>query len=143
MRPFIERYSSNNIIFHGHQPQRELVEFYAHCDALCAFSIQDGFSVTVPQAMACGLPVIASANVGASDLITPGENGQIVAARDVEGLKQAILELHSDTEQCAEMGKTALERVRDGYSWQDYGTRMADAYRHMLSSKQSILDDAA
>lgn len=54
-------------------------------------SIKDGFSFVVAEAMACGLPVITTKNTGASDLILPGENGEIVPIRNPEGIAEAVL----------------------------------------------------
>jgi glycosyltransferase involved in cell wall biosynthesis len=137
MRPFIERHRSQRIVFHGHQPQSELVRFYAQSSVFCAASLQDGFSVTVPQAMACGLPVIASTNVGAADILTPGVDGVIVPAGDVEALSAAIVRFYEAPTRCSEMGAAALQRVRSGFTWQDYGRRMAQAYTEALAARSS------
>ena len=54
-------------------------------------SIEDGFAFVVAESLACGLPVITTTNVGASDLIRPGENGEVVSIRDPEALALAVL----------------------------------------------------
>jgi len=54
-------------------------------------SIEDGFGFVVAEAMACGLPVITTKNTGASDLILPGENGEIVPIRNPEAIAKAVL----------------------------------------------------
>jgi glycosyltransferase involved in cell wall biosynthesis len=54
-------------------------------------SVEDGFALVVAEALACGLPVITTPNTGASDLIHPGENGEVVPIRDPQALAQAAL----------------------------------------------------
>ena len=50
--------------------------------------------------MACGLPVITTKNTGASDLILPGENGEIVPIRNPEGIAEAVLKWWSLLREC-------------------------------------------
>ena len=54
-------------------------------------SIEDGFGFVVAEALACGLPVITTRNAGASDLIRPGENGEVVPIRNPEAIAEAVL----------------------------------------------------
>jgi len=54
-------------------------------------SIEDGFGFVVAEAMACGLPVITTKNTGASDLVLPGVNGEIVPIRNPEAIAEAVL----------------------------------------------------
>jgi glycosyltransferase involved in cell wall biosynthesis len=60
-------------------------------DMLVLPSLEDGFARTVTEALACGLPVITTPNTGASDLIQPGRNGEIVPIRDPAAIAGAIL----------------------------------------------------
>ena len=48
------------------------------------------FARTVTEALACGLPVITTPNTGASDLIQPGVNGEVVPIRDPQAIAEAI-----------------------------------------------------
>ena len=54
-------------------------------------SIEDGFAFALAEALACGLPVVTTPNVGASDLVQPGVNGEIVPIRDPRALADAAL----------------------------------------------------
>ena len=54
-------------------------------------SIEDGFGFVVAEAMACGLPVITTKNTGASDLVLPGENGEVIPLRNPEAIAEAVL----------------------------------------------------
>jgi glycosyltransferase involved in cell wall biosynthesis len=76
---------SDHLDFAGH------VQRYQNSDLMLFPSIEDGFALVVAEALACGLPVITTPNTGASDLIRPGENGEVVPIRDPQALAQAAL----------------------------------------------------
>lgn len=76
---------SDYLDFTGH------VQRYQNSDLMLFPSIEDGFALVVAEALACGLPVITTPNTGASDLIRPGENGEVVPIRDPQALAQAAL----------------------------------------------------
>jgi len=67
------------------------VRRYQTSDLLLFPSVEDGFAFVVAEALACGLPVVTTFNTGASDLICPGENGEVVPIRDPQALANAAL----------------------------------------------------
>jgi glycosyltransferase involved in cell wall biosynthesis len=71
--------------------RQQYVERFQTSDIFVFPSIQDGFALVVAEALACGLPVITTRNTGASDLILPGEDGEIVPIRDPEAIAEAVL----------------------------------------------------
>jgi glycosyltransferase involved in cell wall biosynthesis len=74
------------------QDQRQkYVERFQSSDIFIFPSLEDGFAFVVAEAMACGLPVITTRNTGASDLVIPGENGEVVPIRNPEAMAEAIL----------------------------------------------------
>ena len=68
----------------------QLAEKMRASDALVLPSLEDGFARTVAEALACGVPVITTRNTGASDLIVPGGNGEIVPIRDPAAIAEAL-----------------------------------------------------
>ena len=69
----------------------EHVRRYQTSDLLIFPSVEDGFAFVVAEALACGLPVVTTCNTGASDLIRPGENGEVVPIRDPKALAESAL----------------------------------------------------
>ncbi len=67
------------------------IRSYQTSDLFLFPSVEDGFALVVAEALACGLPVITTPNTGASDLIQPGKNGEIVPICDPPALAQAAL----------------------------------------------------
>jgi len=87
-------------------------------------SLADGFGMVVPQAMACGLPVIVTENVGAADIVTDGVDGYVVPIRDVAALKEKIRYLYEDPAARQRMSAAAVKKAGRHLSWDVYGDRL-------------------
>jgi len=120
----IGKYKSGNIRFMGAFAQSELHKIYAQGSVFVLPSVADGFGMVVPQAMACGLPVIVTENVGAADVITEGVDGFIVPIRDANALKERILRLYEQPELRKSMSRAALTKAKSELSWDRYGDRL-------------------
>lgn len=68
----------------------QLGEKMRECDLMILPSLEDGFARTVLEALACGLPVITTPNTGASELIQPGKNGEVVPIRDPGAIADGV-----------------------------------------------------
>ena len=132
IEPFVAKYQSERIFLKGTHPQSKLRFLYSQCSVFCLASIEDGFGMVIPQAMACGLPVIHTTNTGGEDIVRDGIDGFSVPIRDVEALKEKILFLSENPEHRDEMGRNALEQARQSLSWDDYGQRIISAYLKIL-----------
>ncbi len=137
MEPFLERYEgSYTHIDHVSQPQ--LREYYSQCSVLVLPSVHDGFGMVLPQAMACGLPVICTENTAGEDLVSNGVDGFVVPIRDVNALKDKLLYLYENQDIRAGMGASALRRVATGLTWDDYGERVCQQYSRILQEKDRL-----
>ena len=135
MDDIIKRYNSENIIYHGSKPQNELKWFYSQCNIFCLASIEEGLAMVQAQAMACGLPIITSEHTGGADLIVEGEHGFTVPIRDVEALKSKMQYTYDHQEQAKSMGDQAKDRMRELFTWKNYGSNIFDAYTDILNKK--------
>jgi sugar transferase (PEP-CTERM/EpsH1 system associated) len=90
-------------------------------------SISEGISNTILEAMACGLPVIASDVGGNGELIVPGETGQLVPAKDVVALQTAVQRYLANPSLCETHGMAGRRRVEQLFSLE----RMVRAYDAM------------
>jgi glycosyltransferase involved in cell wall biosynthesis len=129
---FLKKYKSPNIFLKGTFPQAKLYELYSQGSIFCLTSIQEGLAMVIPQAMACGLPVICTPNSGGGEIVQDGENGFIIPIRDIKSLKEKILILYKNRLRCEEMGVAARNAVKSGYSWDDYGKRAIKNYSRMI-----------
>jgi len=130
--PFLKKFGNEKIRLKGTFTQRELFRYYSQGSIFCLPSIEEGMAMVLLQAMACGLPVVASTNTGGADLIRDGREGFIVPIRDVEFLKEKILYCHDHSAQRIAMGEAALKRVSEEFTWSSYGDRVIQAYQTML-----------
>ena len=71
---------------------------------------REGFGAVLPEAMACGLPVIATKSGGPEDIVAPGQTGWLVDAEGHAPLTQAIDELVADLPRAAQMGTLGRRR---------------------------------
>ncbi|HKI01271.1 MAG TPA: glycosyltransferase, partial [Thermoanaerobaculia bacterium] len=82
-RPALERQAGERVRFPGYVPYPELPGLYAAADLFVHPAREERWGVSVQEALACGLPVVASSRVGAAfDLIAPGGNGFLYQAGD-------------------------------------------------------------
>lgn len=83
--------ASGSVRFHGAVDWPQLPGYYRGCDFLCAPSRYDGWGLVVPEALAAGLPVIASTQMGASrEMVRDGVNGWSVAPGEAGALAERI-----------------------------------------------------
>jgi glycosyltransferase involved in cell wall biosynthesis len=87
----LARYSDLPITWLEAMPHAELAEHLRQADIFLLPSLEDGLALTVVEALACGLPAIVTPNTGASDLIQPGVNGEVVPIRDPQAIADAVM----------------------------------------------------
>lgn len=133
IEPFRKSYGGSNVFFLGAKPQSELPKYYKRASVFCLPSLHEGAAPTLFQAMASGLPVIITPNTGGRALLEEGQNGYVVPIRDVEAIKEKLLELYGLGDRAIEMGRSSVDVVSEGYSWRDYGRRAKAAYLDRLS----------
>jgi len=105
----------------------ELVAEYSTARIALVPSFFEGFGFPASEAMACGLPVIATANGALPEVVgTSGEAGLLVPFRDPAALARAIAELALAPERAALMGKAARRRVQRVFSWREAGRKTAE-----------------
>lgn len=97
--------------FHGRAVRDRASQWYQSCDLFVLPTISDGFALTQLEAMAHGLPVVATPNCG--EVVRPGIDGLIVPIRDPAALAQAIMRFANEPEWRRACSENALERVKD------------------------------
>ncbi|PIR66476.1 MAG: glycosyltransferase family 1 protein [Parcubacteria group bacterium CG10_big_fil_rev_8_21_14_0_10_36_14] len=131
IKPFFKKYEGS-FRYIGHVPQAELYKHYSQGSVFAMMSIEEGLALVQPQAMACGLPVIATTNTGAEDIVRDGKDGFIIPIRDVEKLKEKLIYLYEHPVEREEMAVSAKEHVSSGFTWDDYGDKMIKEYERIL-----------
>jgi glycosyltransferase involved in cell wall biosynthesis len=100
------------VTFHGHVDEQTLVSELADCDVFLQHSLnREGSSVSIAQAMSCGLPVVVTELGGNVDQVIPGKTGFLVAQHDVAGMARAMAELAGDVVLRRTMGQNGRRRA--------------------------------
>lgn len=138
MKEWLVTYSNKNVHFLGHMPQDELYKYYSQGSVFCLMSLEEGLAMVQLQAMACGLPLIISTNTGGSDLISEdGKEGYVINIRDTDQLKTKLKFLYDNPKIVEKMSKAAIDRVKSGFTWKDYGDRYFNALRKIKNCEKS------
>ncbi len=98
-------------------PEETLTLYYGAADVFVLPSRYEPFGIVMLEAMACGLPVVATVFGGPAEVIVNGVDGILVDPTDIDAMAEAILELLSDPEKRKSMGEKARARVVSRYSW--------------------------
>ncbi len=110
-------------------PQQELPAFYGAMDVFVMPSRYELFGIVMLEAMACGVPVVATRFGGPAEVIEDGADGLLVDPTDVPALAEAMRSLLADYERRNEMGKRARRKVEQGYSWDAAARRHREFYQ--------------
>lgn len=115
----------DNVRSLGRVNHYQLARHISQCDVAVFPTIQEGFANTVPQTMACGVPVIATVNSGAGDVVNDGDEGFIVPIMDSDALVEKVAWCFEHAQQCREMGRAAAARSQRR-TWDDVVTELVE-----------------
>ena len=117
-----------------HMPHTELAKLLSTCTAFVMPSQEEGFARVLSEAMAAGLPILASYESGAATLVQDGVEGFIVLARDPQHIADAMLRVATDRELNRRLGEAAHRKGAVRNTWQDYGDRLLAEYARRLGA---------
>lgn len=113
LKSLVKEKSLDDVIFAGFVNYRDLPKYYCLADVFVLPSLDEPWGVVVNEAMAFGLPVVLSSQVGAAaDLVVEGKNGFTVPPRDPDALAKAIIDVLGDKDTRDKMGKISAEIIR-------------------------------
>lgn len=124
----LNRLPTSNVTLLGSVSRADVHDAYRSADIFCLPSVEEGFGMVVLEAMASGLPVVISDQVGAADLIEPSIDGLVVPMGDASALKDALAALCSDEDKRRRMGASAAVKARASQSWDGYIDRTLEIY---------------
>jgi len=112
--------------------RRDLPCLYADLDVVALTSINEGTPVSLIEALAAGVPVVATAVGGVPDVVVDGETGYLVEAGDVKGLAEAIIELLRNPGKAREMGQKGREAIYPKFAAQTLIANVEGLYAELL-----------
>ena len=117
--------------FHINCSQEELAKLYSSCDVFLSAERKAGWSNTVMEAMACGIPVVCTRS-GTIDLARHLETAYVVRWRHPWFLERGVRKLHGDQQLAERLRQAALRRA-ESFSWEHVVDQLEDVVRRRLA----------
>lgn len=126
--------------FWGKLPNQEVERVYAETDIYCLPSIwPENQPVSITEAMACGIPVVASALGGNTELVRNGENGYLFQPRDIDDLADKLKLLVEDVELRHRLGENGKKLISE-FDYSKQTEKLLDLYNTPSPQVQNIPD---
>jgi glycosyltransferase involved in cell wall biosynthesis len=130
---------ADRVVFRGRVERPDLPALLRSADVVVCVPWYEPFGIVPLEAMACGVPVVASAVGGLIDTVVDGTTGLHVPPRSPERIAEALNELLPDEERRRALGRAGARRARSRYSWDRVATLTLQAYDTVLPAPVSEL----
>jgi len=114
---------------------KNIDQYLKASDVFILPSLAEGLSNALLEAMACGLPVVATNIGGTKEVIKNGMNGILVEPKNSEQLAQAVLSLIRDEKRAQRLGRNAQKTVKESYSLDRISKKYTQIYSQLLKEK--------
>lgn len=125
-----------SVVFTG--VQKEIPRYLAALDLFTLPSFDEGIPMTILEAMAAGLPVLATVVGGIPQVVVNGKTGILVPARSADRLAEALTKLYLNPDLAASMGKEGRIRVQDEFDAQVMVNRYEKLYSKLLENSEAV-----
>jgi glycosyltransferase involved in cell wall biosynthesis len=119
----LRRAAGNHIKLSARVPEEKLPAIYASADVFLFPTIEDGFAAVLLQAAACGLPIIATTNSSAPDIVKDGETGWIVPIRAPSAIRTHLEWCDQNRQSLAQMVDEVAKRSAT-HTWMAMATNL-------------------
>jgi glycosyltransferase involved in cell wall biosynthesis len=127
------------VTFAGYVPQGDLGPFYRSADLFVLASDFDNSPNVVLEAMACGVPVVATNVGGVAEYVAAARGGDLVPARDPAALARALETWLADANRRTAAGAFNRQRVVQQFSWRASAERLLEVYQTVIDERRSRL----
>ena len=131
----VEAGLASSVRFHSWVDRSRVLQYYQNADVFVTASTWEGMPNTVLEAMACGLPIVATDVSGSQDLVQNGKNGCLVPVGDPQALAAAIQFLVDNPLERRRMGDQSRRIVAQYFSWEHIAAEYAEVYQRVLSGE--------
>ncbi len=119
------------ILFLGEQPFEKIPSLFRAMSVVAALSHNEGFGLTVLEAMSSGAAVLATDAGAWKEVVREGVDGYVVPVGDQQGITRRLQQLLADPQQLAAMGEQGRQRVLEHYTVEREARQLHDIYRSM------------
>ncbi len=127
-----EKGIENKIVFVGHVGENLMVPYYQNAQFFVMPSIFEPFGMTVQEAMASGIPVIASKFGGINTVLTHEKDGLLIDPKNEEEFAGSMIRLLEDVDFRDRLGIEASKLIRENFSWEAIADRHINFYKKYL-----------
>ena len=127
----------DRVTFSGRVSWQELVRLYNRSELVVSPSLYEGFGLPAAEAMACGVPVVATTAGAFPEVVEHGVTGLLVPPADAPALAGAIARLMSDAALRGRMGEAGRARIEENFTWRQTALKTAALYEEVLSGSVS------
>ncbi len=140
----VERLGLENAVrLVGEVDGQRMIELYAEAEVAVVPSLYEGFSLPAVEAMACGVPLVATTGGALPEVVgRDGDAALLVPPGDPGALAKAISTLLDDSELRRRLGTAGRERVLDRYTWSAAARATVEQYRQVLGRPRRREGDA-
>jgi L-malate glycosyltransferase len=133
LRKMVDRLQLESVVhFAGFVPNQLLPDYLNAADIYVSPSLEDGSSLCLMEAMACGLPSVVTNIPAVLEWVKHGHNGYVISKRNVEGLASAIVNMLQDDSSRAKMGEASLATARMHADWDKNFKTIEEIYHHLI-----------
>ncbi|ELY80187.1 glycosyltransferase family 4 protein [Natrinema gari] len=118
---------------HSEISYERMVELYGTADIAVVPSIYEGFGLPAGEALACGVPVVATTGGGLPEVV--GDAGVLVDPGDADALADAIRDLLTDGERRRRLGDRGRERIVTEFDWERAARETVRTYRDAIETQ--------
>lgn len=123
------------VAFTGRLAREQVPALIRSADAVASVPWYEPFGIVPVEAMACGIPVVASAVGGMVDTVVDGATGLHVPPRDPDVLAAALRRLLDDGGLRRRLGRAGAARARERYGWDGIAAATNEAYADVLAAR--------
>ncbi len=128
-----------NVVFRSNVPYAELPRYHHSVHAFCSPATgNESQGIALLEAMAAGLPVVASNIEGFAGVITNEVDGLLVPPKDDTGIAQAVLDLRRDPDLRAALAARG-QALAAHYSWENVARRVLAYYERLLYERRQVV----
>lgn len=121
--------------FAGRVPHERVKDYMNQAEVFVLSSLSEGFPVTILEAMACGLPIVATHVGGVPDIIEDGANGYLVDTMNQEQIAKALLNLLQGGQLRKEMSDNNRKEA-EKYRWDTVAATLEEIYQDSVKLSQ-------
>jgi glycosyltransferase involved in cell wall biosynthesis len=115
-------------------------KFFDAIDVFCLPSHHEPFGIVLLEAMAQGMPIVATGSEGPSEILRDGIDGDVVPIGDAERLAHALRRMIADPERAERLGEAAWRRARDVYDLPRVAARIDRAVRDVVATSRRMAE---